>query len=77
MATLEAGFLNALTNAVAGGELKATIDITGWSRKLATMLLGMMVLIRARVDPSLAREVAGVAISELRAYAASGEPRLI
>jgi TetR/AcrR family transcriptional repressor of nem operon len=69
---LEAGFLNALDNAVARGELGSGIDTVGWSRKLATTLLGMMVLIRARVDPTLAREAARMAMRELTAFTPTG-----
>lgn len=65
--TLEAGLRHALAGAVERGELDGALDVPGWSRKLATTLLGMMVLIRSRVDPAVAREAAGMALRELRA----------
>lgn len=67
VATLEASLLHALEGAVAQGALVADLDTLGWSRKLATTLLGMMVLIRSRVDPTLAREAARMARRELEA----------
>ncbi len=70
VATLQAGFRNALGNAVARGELDAALNVEGWSAKLATTLLGMMVLIRARVDPALPRAAASLALAELRASTA-------
>ena len=66
---LESGLLHALDGAVARGELASGLDTVGWSRKLATTLIGMMVLIRARVDPTLARDAARMAILDLRALA--------
>jgi len=65
---LEEGFRRALDQAVLQGELAPDLDTTGWSRKLATTLLGMFVLIRARVDGTLAREAGHMAIRELHAH---------
>lgn len=68
--TLQAGFRTALGAAVAQGEVDASLDVEGWSAKLATTLLGMMVLIRARVDPTLPRAAASLVLEELRGRAA-------
>ena len=67
VATLEASLLHALKGAVAQGELVADLDSIGWAQKLATTLMGMMVLIRARVDPTLAKAAARMAREELQA----------
>lgn len=66
---LESAFRDELDNAVACNELVSDLDTAGWSRKLATILLGMMVLIRSRVDPALAQGAAAVALRELRDHA--------
>jgi hypothetical protein len=72
--TLEGAFCSALTGAVDAGELDAVTDVAGWASKLTTTLFGLMVLIRSRVDPMLARESAAMAIRELREQAV-GEGR--
>lgn len=64
--TLDADLRHALEGARARGELDPELDAQLWARKLATTLLGMMVLIRSRVDPALARGAAEAAIAELR-----------
>lgn len=69
VATLQASLLNALDGAAAQGDLARHVDTQGWSRKLATTLIGMMVLIRGRVDPKVARETARMAVEELRGLA--------
>ncbi len=67
--TLEASLKHTLEGAITRGELVPDLDARAWARKLATTLLGMMVLIRARVDPSLAQDGAAVAIDELHGHA--------
>lgn len=67
--TLEASLQHALAGAITRGELVPELDAQAWARKLATTLLGMMVLIRARVDPSLAQDAAALAIDELHGHA--------
>lgn len=63
---LEASLGHALQGAVSRRELVDDLDTRAWARKLTTTLLGMFVLIRARVDPSLAQDTAAVALDELR-----------
>lgn len=67
---LETSLQHALDGAAARGELVPEVDSRAWARKLATTLLGMMVLIRARVDPTLTQDAAAVAISDLHAHSA-------
>jgi TetR/AcrR family transcriptional regulator, transcriptional repressor for nem operon len=74
LATLEANLRHALDGAIARGELVRDLDSQAWSRKLTTTLIGMMVLIRARVDPATAQTAARVALDELRAQAPSPGP---
>ncbi len=66
--TLEGGFRHALDNAVRSGELPGDFDTVAWSRKLATTLLGMFVLIRSQLDGAVARAAGELAIRELRAH---------
>lgn len=68
IAVLESSLKHALDGAVARGELVLELDTRAWARKLTTTLLGMMVLIRARVDPTLSQDAAAVAIGELREH---------
>ena len=53
---------------MARGELGA-LDTAAWASKLATVLLGIFVLIRAGVDGDVARASARQTVQELHAHA--------
>lgn len=68
VAMLTRGFQHALDGAMARGELGA-LDTAAWASKLATVLLGIFVLIRAGVDGDVARASARQTVQELHAHA--------
>lgn len=74
VAALAAELRHALEGAVARGELSGDLDVVAWSQKLSTTLIEMMVLLRSRVDPTLAPGAAQMAIDELRTQACAALP---
>lgn len=62
---LEVGFLHALDQAAASGELDADIDRPAWSRRLATTMMGIFVLLRSQVDAALVQDTVELTIADL------------
>ena len=71
-AQIKSAFGHALKLSVRNGELPGNFDTNKWSASLATVLIGMFVMIRSRTDGAMLRASADLAISQLNAQRTGG-----